>query len=132
MGTRRRYIAISVIIVAEYLAAAAALVGVVWLQATAPPRSDCGVDSCAFDGIGLLLLAIFGLAVLAVGLLIALVIGVVRERRAVLRAAPPRPSGEGNHVAMHATIAAGWGVLLALPVACLLGVLAALVPRVVK
>jgi hypothetical protein len=122
MSTRSRLWAIAAIIVAGYMTAAAALVGLWWLLVTAPDPSDCGVDSCAFNGYTYTGMATFGLEVLIIGMIVSLPIGVVRERRASQATFPPRSAGWGNSLAVEATRAAGWGVVVAIPLSCVLWV----------
>jgi hypothetical protein len=59
----------------------------------------------------------YALVALVIGLPIACFVGTRRERRR--RNAPARPAGP-DPVTTVATIAAGWGMTVALPVSCLL------------
>lgn len=120
MGTLRRIVGVRTIIVGEYLAAAGVLVAVVYLAAATPARPGC-VDTCGGGGIVLAFYASAGLVLLVVGLPVALLIATVRRRRQRQRAASRRPTVHRSEVS-EATIAAAWGVAVALPLACILAV----------
>ncbi len=118
MGTLRRFVGVRTVIVGEYLAAAAVLVAPVYLAAPSPPRPG-GADTCGEGGLGLALFAGAGLLLLAVGLPAALLIATVRQRRQRQRASSRRPTIHRG-VLSAATVDAAWGVVVALPLSCIL------------
>lgn len=102
------------IVVAEYLLAAALLYTAISVM-TPPPRSHTCVDACWGTAFLLTLLAISGAAVLSVGLLVAVALVAVRQRRG-RRAGPEtepwrRAAGAASRAATRGVL---WG-LVALP-----------------
>ncbi len=130
MGPVRRFFGVWTIVVGEYLAAAALLVALVFLAAAIPPRRGCA-DSCNSDSLGLALFAIAGLALLVVGLPVALALAALRRRRQRQRASAGRPTVRRGQLA-EATIAAVWGVAVAVPLSSLTCILAVPVLRLLR
>jgi hypothetical protein len=110
MRLRPRSAGIRTVIVLEYLAVGSGLVLLIWLTAILPPPRAC-VDSCAGDGVALLIFG--GVAILWVlfGAPFAIVIATVRERRRV-RSGKGRTT-DRRAVRSAATTAALWGFFLA-------------------
>jgi hypothetical protein len=122
MKTPRRLRGISAVIVAEYGAAAVAVMGLLWLtQGPGTRPNPACLQECGPNGAPVALAA-YGLIDLLVGLPIAFVLITVRHRRdesrrrASTKQAPPR------NVVVEGTTAAWRGVLIGSPVVCLLSV----------
>jgi hypothetical protein len=120
MTTRRRLRGISAVIVAEYLAAAVAVIGVLWVVQGAGTRPDptclteCGPNAAPIA------LAAYGLMELLVGLPIAFLIALLRRRRDdVWRGATRHPVRPPEPVLVEATTAAWRGALIGFPLMCL-------------
>jgi hypothetical protein len=122
MKTGRSLRGISAVIVAEYGAAAVAVMGLLWLIQGPGTRPNPACLQACGPNAAPVALAAYGLMDLLVGLPIAFVLATVRHRRDEIwratstRQAPPRS------VVVEGTTAAWRGVLIGFPVVCLLSV----------
>lgn len=114
MGLLKRLAALWAVIVGEYLATAAVLAALLYFQAATQPRCK---GPCA--SIGLFLFAFALLVLLAVGLPVALVIATVREYLRRRRSPAKRRTARRPYL-RAATIAGAWGLVVAVPMTCLL------------
>lgn len=116
----RRFVGVRAIVVGEYVAAAAVLVALVYLvDTTTPPESGCVAQCELLYAFGQELFAAASLVLLVVGLPVALLIATVSQRRGRRGTSTRRLTVRPGEV-QAATIAAAWGVAIALPLSCIL------------
>src|SRR3954447_11069369 len=106
----KQRLAVPAIVIAEYLAMGALLAGCVALLQPRTSAAECGIDSCAFDGLAAPILATVGGMLTVLGLIASLAAVAIRARGTRRRGHVQAEA----HPLLEATTSAGIGLVSAL------------------